>query len=60
MRSDPRSEILFVVQQTPFELVMRTLQQTREREREVEEKNENRMAAHTHHDEKAERSVVEN
>lgn len=61
MRSDPRSEILFVVQQTPFELVMRTLQQTRERGREVEEKNEeNRMAAHTHHDEKAERSVVEN
>lgn len=61
MRSDPRSEILFVVQKTPFKLVMRTPQQTREREREEEEKNEeNGMAAHTHHDEKAEHSVVEN
>lgn len=49
------------MQKTPFKLVMRTPQQTREREREEEEKNEeNRMAAHTHHDEKAEHSVVEN
>lgn len=58
MRSDPRSEILFVVQQTPFKLVMRTPQQTRERAE--EEKEENKMAARTPTTTKAERSVVEN
>lgn len=58
MRSDPRSEILLVVQQTPFKLVMRTPQQTRERTE--EEKEENKMAARTPTTTKAERSVVEN